>query len=82
MSTLYYVLQVVDDVEPMLHGPYKTSAGRDKKAKRLRKECREEFKDGLYPLDLCVNAGPFQTRANLRPNLSVSSYSGGFFEED
>ena len=77
MTILYYVLQTVQDVEPVLHGPYRTQQGRDKKAKQLRKECNEEFKDGLYPLDW--------RDPNNTPNppaLSVSTYSGGFFEED
>ena len=30
MATMYYVLQVVQDIEPVLHGPYKTRQGRDK----------------------------------------------------
>ena len=78
MTTLYYVLQVVGDVDPVLHGPYKTNAGRDRKAKRLRKECNEDLKDGLYPLDWHG-----KTFDNLAlPKLSVSTYSGGFFEEE
>ncbi len=33
-----FLIQVCGDVEPILHGPYKTDAERLKKAKRLHKE--------------------------------------------
>jgi len=33
-----FLIQVCGDVEPILHGPYKTDAERLKKAKRLYKE--------------------------------------------
>jgi len=63
----YYVLEIIGDIEPVLHGPYKTTAMRDKIAKRLRYNREQE--SGLYPLDVTKGA-----------KVTVDSYSGGFFQ--
>jgi len=61
----FFVLQVVGDIEPKLHGPYASQKARDKMAKRLRKETAGE--DGIFRLDV---------RADGRPE--VCAYSAGF----
>jgi hypothetical protein len=62
----YYVLHVVDDIEPELEGPYKSFRARDNKAKELRKE-DEEQKNGIYGLDISHSG-----------KARVFSYMGGF----
>ncbi len=49
-----FLIQVWGDVEPILHGPYKTDAERLKKAKRLHKE----DEGTLIRLDIDVEGVP------------------------
>jgi hypothetical protein len=64
----YYVLEVWQDVEPFLHGPFDTENERDDKALNLRK-VDDEKENGYYRLNVDENGIP-----------SVDSYSG--FELD
>jgi hypothetical protein len=63
-----YLLQIWGDIEPVLRGPYKTEALRDKAAKRYRKADPEK-NNGLFPLDVPGNKRP-----------TVHTYSGEFFQ--
>jgi len=62
----YYVLEVLGDLEPTLHGPYQTAAGRDRKARALR-AADDSQENGIYRLDVDVTAGGA---------AKVDSYSG------
>jgi hypothetical protein len=64
----YYVVFIDGDVEPYLHGPFNTEKARDKAARKLRAEDRQDPKSGIYRLD-CT------------PALRVEAYSGAFFED-
>jgi hypothetical protein len=66
-----YLLQIWNDIDPVLHGPYKTEALRNKAAKRYR-GADPEGNNGLFPLDVPTNS------AN-RP--TVHTYSGAFFNQ-
>ncbi len=46
----YYLLHVYGDVEPILHGPYKTAAMRDRGARTVR-HADPELRDGLFRID-------------------------------
>lgn len=46
----YYVLQIVGDVEPVLHGPYTSQDARDRRARALRVEDRQQ-ENGLYRIE-------------------------------
>ena len=52
----HYVLHIIGDVEPDLHGPYPTESVRDDTARRMKQTCGDE--DGLYRLDLDKNGQP------------------------
>jgi hypothetical protein len=67
--TRFFVLQVVGDVEPVLHGPFTTESRRDEFARNLRKEDRQDLKNGLYKAQIIYG------------KLSVDSYRGDFFQE-
>lgn len=45
----YFVVEIVGDVDPVLHGPFYTVEGRDKKALSLR-ENDPEKRNGIYRL--------------------------------
>jgi hypothetical protein len=64
----YYIIQVVGDVEPVLHGPYKKESEQDKAAKQLRLENGDA--DGIY-----------HAKASKTGKLSVGSYTALFFED-
>jgi hypothetical protein len=49
-----FLIQVWGDVEPILHGPYKTDAERLRKAKRLH----EEHEGTLIRLDIDAKGTP------------------------
>ncbi len=68
----YYLIFIWGDVEPHLHGPYRTEEERDQAAHELRKEEGDEH--GYYPAQV--------TMVNGRPVLSIDAYSGAFFEQD
>lgn len=56
----YYLIQVFDDVDPYLHGPYKTAQLRDQVARQIRHTQGDE--NGLYRLrvtDKTVSIGAF-----------------------
>ena len=63
----YYVLQVLGDVQPELHGPYHSSAMRDERARHLRSEDPEK-ENGLF-------------RVQSKSEVLVDSYAGGEFPE-
>lgn len=63
----YYVLQVVGDVEPVLHGSFATPAERDQCALALRAEDGEK-ENGLY-------------RVQSESEVIVESYAGGEFPD-
>jgi hypothetical protein len=71
MKTKYYLLQVIGDVEPVLHGPFDTDEARDAHARLLRDEDRSDLKDGLYQLDVDAHGVP-----------AVNAYCGGDFNEE
>lgn len=67
----YYVLFIWQDVEPELFGPFKTEEERDNKARELRaSEENNDLYSGIYPID-----------ASEGSDITVDSYSNGFFEE-
>lgn len=66
----YYVFYIWGDVEPETPiGPFKTRGERDTEALALRRKVGSED-GGIYMLDISASGVP-----------SISSYSGGFFEE-
>lgn len=65
----YYVVFVEGDVDPYLHGPFSSEEARDKKARQLRREDRQDLKSGIYRLD-CT------------PVPKLDAYSGAFFEDE
>ena len=60
----HYLLHIVGDVEPDLHGPYPTQTVRDETARRIR--AGRGDRDGLYRLDLdpggCPLMSPYGSR--------------------
>mgnify|MGYP001211633031 CR=1 FL=1 len=63
----HYVLHVVGDVDPVLHGPYLTESIRDATAGLIALDSRD---DGHYKLDI-----------NEFGQLLVSSYTGGEMDD-
>lgn len=53
----FYVLEVVDDLEPQLHGPYVTEEERDQQAVQLRREDPRK-RNGLFWLNVSTAAAP------------------------
>ena len=64
----YYVLVVVDDIEPELEGPFRTKNGRDSCALDMKKEVGNN--SSIFWLDIDQKGVP-----------KVGSYSGQFFLE-
>jgi hypothetical protein len=56
MQNKHYLLVVYGDVYPVLRGPYKTSASRDRAAKRHRRAHGND--DGLFRLDRDRSGSP------------------------
>lgn len=69
-DTKYFVIEVLGDVEPYLHGPFQTSEIRDAKALQLRKEDMDDLKNGLYMLNV----------SDAGNTVTVDAYSGMFFD--
>jgi len=67
----FFVLQIIGDVEPVVHGPYECEADRDSVALSLRAEDGGDLKDGIYPMEIDRHGA-----------VQVDTYSGGFFDED
>lgn len=65
----FFVLFIWGDVEPHLHGPYQTEEKRDNKVREIR---RKEGVDG---------GGIYRAEVSKNGNLTVSPYSGGFFND-
>jgi hypothetical protein len=65
----FYVLQVIGDVEPHLHGPFDTADERDDYARTLSRECDDDLPDGIY-------------RINATGQISVDAYYGGELETE
>ncbi len=63
----YYLVVVYNDIEPSLHGPFKSELWRDIEARRLRKSRGDE--DGIYPMDI----------RDGKPD--IYTYSGGFMQK-
>lgn len=72
-QTKYYLVPVVDGIEPELRGPYATEEERDAAAKRIRAEEQsgEDNDDCLFRLDIDEKGEP-----------TIDTYSGGFFDGD
>ncbi|MBA4372270.1 MAG: hypothetical protein C0402_05360 [Thermodesulfovibrio sp.] len=70
MSDKYYLLDVVDGIEPTVRGPYQTEEDQESEAKRIRKEEQSE--------DDCL----FWAKVDEDGNLTVGAYSGGFFMDE
>lgn len=70
----YYLIVVHGDIEPVLRGPYKSEAARDRAAKRHRMT-DPEMHDGLFPLDV-----PMQRAAYPEFKPEIHAYSGAFFD--
>lgn len=60
----FYVLEIMGDLEPQLHGPYATEEEQNRKAVQLRREDPGK-RNGLFRLDVSATAAP-----------DVSPYSG------
>src|SRR5712692_10180296 len=63
-----YVLEIEGDIEPKLHGPYKSPDTRNRAAQRLRAK-DEGRENGLFALDLMKNG-----------KVRVWAYSAGFLD--
>lgn len=74
----YYLLVVQGDVEPVLRGPYKSEAARDRAAKRHRMT-DPEMEDGLFPLDVPNTFLEMTARADGN-KPEIRAYSGAFFD--
>jgi len=69
MTAPFYVLVVMDNIEPELHGPYPTWKVRDEHAKRLKEE--RGYEHGVFWLDT-PPTGLAET----------GSYASAFFNDD
>lgn len=65
----YYLVIVVEDVDPEIHGPFETELFRDNFAIRHKREHGDE--DGIFPLDIPEQGEP-----------AIFAYSGGFFQDN
>lgn len=66
----HYLIHVVFDVSPELHGPFPSTALRDQEARRIHEEDPARL-DGIFQLDIREDGTP-----------EVNSYSGAFFDEE
>ena len=57
LSTTFYVLEIVGDLEPQLHGPYTSEELRNQQALRLRQQDPGNH-NGLFRLDLTPGCQP------------------------
>lgn len=68
-ASRFYVLQVIGDVEPLLHGPFETEEERDALARKVHDKSDDGgLYDGVYAVEI------------KNGEMSVDSYSGAFFE--
>ncbi len=76
-SRQYYLIHVIDDIDPNIIGPFHSEDERDDAAIKLRADCDDDLADGLYPLDLKI------TDDNPKSviDLNIGTYTGGFFSE-
>lgn len=66
----YYVLEIYRDVEPFLHGPYRTEPGRDVEARKLRAK-DDQGVNGIFWLNVTVGGDAtvgFYSHAELDDN--------------
>jgi len=63
-----WLVIVIDDIEPYIHGPFDSEETRSEWAKYHRFKDPEK-KDGIYKLNTHEGGSP-----------TIKSYSGGFFE--
>jgi hypothetical protein len=78
----YYVLHVWGDVEPVLHGPYKTAEERDDHALIIRAD--DDSEGGIYALQVGVQGHTGAESKSIFPLavVEVGTYSGGFFDDE
>ena len=76
----YYVLHIWGDVEPQLHGPYKTAEERDDHARMIRAD--DDSEGGIYPLDAEIVYKMNSDPHGHQPAIEVGTYSGGFFDDE
>lgn len=69
IAAQFFVLFVMGDVEPHLHGPYKTEEKQLRVARNLRKDNGPD-EGGIYPVML------------KKGKLSVGAYCGDDLDED
>lgn len=59
----YWVIHIVDDVDPVVHGPHKSADEQLAAARRIRRQDTNDVPDGLYWLDVdeegTIECGPF-----------------------
>lgn len=67
--TTYYVLVMMDDIDPEMFGPFSTKEERDQKARNLRGELGGEH--GVHWVDTITTT-----------RTEVGAYSSAFFNED
>ena len=53
----FYILEIIDDLEPQLYGPYATEEERDRQAVRLRRADPRK-RNGVFRLDVSPAAAP------------------------
>jgi len=72
----YYLLQIVDDIEPQVHGPYPTIERRDQVARELKALSGD--RDGLFPMTISIAGFP----DDITPEVEIGSYSNAFFDAE
>jgi hypothetical protein len=72
----YYVLEIQNDVTPIIHGPYSDWKERDDHAILLRAS-DPEMRHGLFPIDL--DEGQLSGRKDA---LDIGVYHSSFFADD
>ncbi len=68
MEKRYYVIRVVGDVDPELHGPYADEKAQGHAARKIREEDDGDLHDGILWLTIHYSGTP-----------EIGAYSGGFF---
>lgn len=68
---VYFLLIMIEDVDPLIYGPFSDAFARDQAALNYRQR-EGHFEDGLFMLDI--------TQAMHRP--TVSTYPSKFFEQE
>ncbi len=74
----YYLLEIIEDVEPTIHGPYDSWEYRDDMALILRAD-DPGMENGLFPMELEIEFEP--STITPLPKLSIDSFGHSFFAE-